>query len=111
MNLRKYYESVKETRKSLSEPYVYLTSKSTPNGGVAGVVTEVETDIAAKMIVDGVASPSEEHEIAACKAKREADRIRAKEEEMRNRVRITLVNEPAFHFDNEKPEKAPKNRS
>lgn len=111
MNLRKYYESVKEARKKLPEPFAYVTSTSTPNGGVEGVVTEVETEIAARMIVDGVATPSSEEEISAFKERREANRIAAKEEELRNKVRITLVNEPAFHFESDKPEKTSRNRS
>ena len=48
MNLKAYYQKLRQTEASLTNPDVVLISLATPNGGRAGVPTEVPRDIAAK---------------------------------------------------------------
>lgn len=103
-----YYQNVKQTRAKLPEPYVFVTSMETTNGGKQGVISEVETALAARMIVDGSARESTPEEIAAHLAACEQLRAAAKEDELRSRLRVTLVNEPDFHMEATKPERGPK---
>lgn len=105
MNLRTYYQTVKRIREGLSEPYTLVTSLSTPNGGKEGVVTEVETSLAARMIADLSARLSTDEEIAAYEAECERRRAGAKEEELRNRLRVTLVSEPDIQLETARPER------
>ena len=111
MNLRKYYEAVKFERQKLNEPFTFVTSLATPNGGVEGCVREVESDVAARMIVDRVARLSEPSEVDAYLAQQQTYRAKAKEEELRQRVRITLVNESEFHLDHDRTQRQPRNRN
>lgn len=117
MNLRKYYQDVKEVRSKMESPYVYLTSLDTPNGGKAGCVCEVDADIAARMLVDGVARQATEEEIADYLQEGEKLLMAAKEEQLRNRLRVTLVSEPQFEVEakpegsSTRPEPKAKNRS
>jgi len=110
MNLNKYYEEVKMIRRGLSEPFVYLTSLATANGGKQGMVAEVATDLAARMIADGTARESSPEEILAYQQENEALRAAAQEEDLRSRLRITLVNDPEFQLLSEKRSLKPKVR-
>lgn len=103
-----YYQNVKQKRATLPEPYVFVTSMKTTNGGKEGVITEVDTTLAARMIVDGSARESTPEEIAAHLAECDQLRSAAKEDELRNRLRVTLVSEPEFHTEVAKPERGPK---
>jgi hypothetical protein len=100
-----YYQNVRQTRERLPEPYVYVTSLKTPNGGREGVVTEVETALAARMIVDGSAREATAEEIAAHLSECERLRAAAQEDELRSRLRVTLVNEPDIRLETGKTDR------
>ncbi|MCW5963461.1 MAG: hypothetical protein KIT83_05435 [Bryobacterales bacterium] len=111
MNLRNYYENVKKIREGLSGQYVYLTSLATPNGGKEGCVSEVPVEVAARMIADGVARKSEVDEILGYQLEAESLRAAAQEDQLRNRLRITLVNEPDIQLAGDKSPAKPTIRS
>ena len=52
MNLRQYYAKIRETESALEGDPVVLVSCETPDGGRAGVATEVPRSLAAKLIVE-----------------------------------------------------------
>lgn len=108
MNLRTYYQNVRRIREGLPEPYTLLTSLSSPNGGKEGVVTEVETSLAARMIADLAARPATDEEIAAHRAECELLRAEAKEDELRSKLRVTLVSDPGIRLETDKPERGEK---
>ena len=53
MNLRSYYQKIRETVESLGPGDVWVESLATRDGGRAGVFTQVSRQLAAKLIVDG----------------------------------------------------------
>ena len=53
MDLRGYYQKIREVEAQIGEPCASVVSLATEDGGVAGVVTEVPRRVAAKMVVDG----------------------------------------------------------
>ena len=55
MDLRVYYQKVRDVEARIPGPYVLVESLATPDGGKAGLLTEVPRRVAAKMIVDGAA--------------------------------------------------------
>lgn len=55
MDLRGYYQKIRETEGGLTEPFVVVVSCQTQDGGKGGVSTEVSRSLAAKMVVDGSA--------------------------------------------------------
>lgn len=91
MDLRAYYRKIRETELSLKEPVVVVVSLETPDGGKAGVRTEVSRQTAAKMLVGGRARLASEQEMREFQeekvdAKRLADQIAAA-----NRVQVTVL--------------------
>ena len=78
MDMRIYYRKIQEKEAELQEDPVVIVSVETPDGGKAGVLTEVSRRNAAKLVVDGyaqVASPEVAREFreAVKVAKTEAD--------------------------------------
>lgn len=62
MDLRAYYQKIRKLETEIAEPHVVVVSRDTPDGGRAGVKTDVPRLIAAKMIADekaDLASPEE----------------------------------------------------
>jgi hypothetical protein len=52
MDLRVYYQKLRKIEAEITEPFVVLMSRETPDGGKAGVLTDVPRSVAAKMIVE-----------------------------------------------------------
>jgi hypothetical protein len=52
MNLKLYFEKIRETETQIAEPFPIVVSKDTEDGGKAGRYTEVTRAIAAKMITE-----------------------------------------------------------
>jgi hypothetical protein len=79
MDLKVYYQKIREWEAKIVEDFPVVISKETGDGGKPGTLTEVSKALAAKLIVDGIAMLAGEDElkqfraqIAAAKA--EADR-------------------------------------
>ena len=53
MDLRIYYQKIRETEARIRDPYPVVKSLETPDGGREGTLTEVPKRLAAKLIVDG----------------------------------------------------------
>ena len=93
MDLRVYYQKMRQIEASLGEAHVVVVSQETPDGGRAGVRTEAPRLVAAKLIVEGRArlATAEEasgyHEQAA-EAKRAADQAATA-----GRMQITVISE------------------
>ncbi len=52
MNLKLYFEKLRETEAEITDPFPILVSKETEDGGKAGRYTEVTRPVAAKMITE-----------------------------------------------------------
>jgi hypothetical protein len=55
MDLRNYYQKVKDIGSKIPDTFTVVVSLETGDGGKAGRQTEVSRALAAKMIVDGTA--------------------------------------------------------
>jgi hypothetical protein len=93
MDLRMYYQKVRELERSFKAAFPVVISQETPDGGTAGLKTEVPIHIAAKMIVDGraiLASENEAQEFLDQKtaAKKAADQLQAA-----SRMQITVMSD------------------
>lgn len=91
MDLQSYYNKIREIEQSISEPSAVVVSQETPDGGRAGVRSEVSRRLAAKMITDGAArlATSDERkdfEIQKAESKRKMDQRAAA-----SRMQFTLV--------------------
>ena len=96
MDLKVYYEKIRELEQSFQSAYPVVVSLETPDGGTPGVMTEAPPRIAAKMIVDGravLASEKEAQEFQDQKtaAKKAADQLQAA-----SRVQVNFVSDSDF---------------
>jgi len=62
MDLRSYYQQVRDADETLIGAHIVMVSLTTPEGGKAGVKTEVARAIAAKLIVEQRARVATEQE-------------------------------------------------
>lgn len=62
MDLKSYYQKLRELEGALPSDYVVVVSKETPDGGRAGTLTEVPRRLAAKLILDGAAELATEEQ-------------------------------------------------
>jgi|YNPBryBLVA2012_1023415.scaffolds.fasta_scaffold00247_23 hypothetical protein len=93
MDLKVFYRKVRETEAGIAEAYPVVVSEETPDGGRAGVRSEVSREVAARMIVEGRARLATAEEAAefreqALEAKRQAEAQAAA-----SRVQLTVVSE------------------
>src|SRR5882672_1941892 len=91
MNMRTYYQKIRDIEQAILEPVVILESNETADGGKEGLLTEVPKRLAAKMIVDGRArlaneQPTREFHEKKAEAKRTAD-----QEAITNKMQMMLV--------------------
>ncbi len=93
MDLKAYYQKIREWEQKFTTPYPIVVSNETPEGGVAGVMTEVPARTAARLIVEGRARAANEQETQdfqdrKAEAKRVADSLEAVA-----RMQVTVVSE------------------
>ena len=55
MDLRGYFERIKELEAKIKDAFAVIVSLESPDGGKAGILTEVSRSLAAKMVVEGAA--------------------------------------------------------
>jgi hypothetical protein len=91
MDLRAYYQKIREIETRIEEAFAIVVSLETGDGGKAGIATEVSRGIAAKMVVEGIvrmAAPEEVAEFLTQKA--EAVRV-AVQEAAAGQVQLSVV--------------------
>jgi len=93
MDLRVFYQKLRQTEASITEGHAVVVSVETPEGGRPGVRTEVPRALAARMVVEGrarLATPEESAEFRAqaAEAKRAAEQAATA-----NRIQIAVVSD------------------
>jgi hypothetical protein len=93
MDLKAYYQKVKQLEATIAEPHVVVISEETPDGGRAGVRTEVIRRVAAEMVVAGRAHLATAEEARAFREEiGEASRAAVQAAAAR-RMQITVISE------------------
>ncbi len=93
MDLKVYYQKLRQAEEELQGPHVAVVSLETPDGGRAGVLTETERANAARMIVAGRARPATAEEAAGFRAKAEEAKRAADQAAAASKVQFTVVSE------------------
>lgn len=93
MNLRDYYREITAQEASIEEPFALVISLQTPNGGRAGVVSEVNRVTAAKLIVDRQARLATPEEVKKLRDDQEEKRRQKDLASLQERVRMTRLAE------------------
>ena len=93
MDVKVYYQKVKQMAATLVEPHVVVASEETPDGGRAGVLTEVTRRVAAEMVVQGRARLATAEEASAFREER-AEASRAVAQALAaKRMQITVISD------------------
>ena len=91
MNLKSYYQKVREFESSIVAPFVVLISHETSDGGKEGLLTEVPRAVAAKMIADGRGRLASEEAAREFHEKKAEAKRAADTEATANRMQVTLI--------------------
>jgi hypothetical protein len=91
MDLRAYYQKIREIEVMIEEAFAIVVSLETGDGGKAGVATEVSRAIAAKMVVEGIVRMASEEEATEFLTQK-ADAVRvAVQEKAAGQVHLSVV--------------------
>lgn len=91
MDLRIYYQKIREKRASIAEPFPVMVSCDTPDGGKAGVMTEVTPELAAKMTIDGTARLASSDEEQKFRQRQAAAKKEIDDAITASKVQLTVV--------------------
>ena len=72
MDLRAYYDKIRTIEAVIDAVFAVVTSRATPDGGRAGVQTELPRAVAARLIADGKADLANPEETAQFRSAAEA---------------------------------------
>jgi hypothetical protein len=91
MDLKSYYSRIRETEALILHNHVVIISNSTPEGGKAGVRTEVSRAIAARIIAEGRARLATDEEAAEFRQSQQAAKEKFDQEEAARRVQVMVI--------------------
>jgi len=89
MDLRGYYRKLRDIERGLQDEYVVVRSLATADGGIAGRLTEVAREVAARMAADGVAEVAAPDEVEAYR--RELAERKKREDQKRTAAQISFT--------------------
>ena len=93
MNMRQFYEKIKEIEDGIKSAEVIVVSNATPDGGKAGVKNEVKRSVAARMIVEGIARLATEEEAQLMRQEVEAAYKRGQEVLNAGKVQVAVLSD------------------
>ena len=91
MDLRAYYQKIRDIESQIADEYAIVVSVETADGGRAGTFTEVSSSLAAKLLVDGIARLALSEEAAAFRTRQEEAWRTAVQEASAGRVQLSVV--------------------
>jgi hypothetical protein len=93
VDLRAYYQQLRETAASIADEHVIVISSKTPDGGKPGVYTEVPRATAAKLVVEGRARLATDEENLAYRSDLRSARERAEQIAAAGRVQVSVISD------------------
>lgn len=97
MDVKQYYRKIREVEATLTESFPLIVSLDTPDGGKAGLTSEVSREMAAKMIVEGRAVPASEKEKDAYREHQRAMKKTLEKAELARRVQVAIITDSDLH--------------
>ena len=93
MDLKVYYQKIRELERDFVATCPVIVSLETSDGGKAGVKTEAPAHVAAKMIVEGRARIATEEEAAGFHAQKSDAKRVVDQSDASRRMQVTVVSE------------------
>lgn len=91
MDLKSYYQKIRNERSKITDEFPIVVSNETPDGGKGGALTEVTRELAAKLLVDGTARLATGVEATEFRQRQADMRKAADDERAASKVQVTLV--------------------
>jgi hypothetical protein len=105
MDIRVYFQKIREIERNIQEPYVVVVSLETPEGGKPGRMTEVSRASAAQLVVDGKVRLADAEESSAFRDEARNALIVIEEAKMAGKIQLTVVSEQANRIVKARSEK------
>jgi hypothetical protein len=93
MEIRKYYEKVRQAEASINDLFVVVVSVDSGDGGVAGTATEVSRANAARLMVDGKARLADPDEAKEYHERAEQARKAAEQKAGASKMQVTVISD------------------
>ena len=93
MDLRVFYQKMRAIEQQIPTQHVLVVSLETPDGGKAGVQTEVKRELAAKLIVENRARLATADEAEAYRAAHESAAKEHERKELAQRLAVNIVSD------------------
>ena len=93
MDIRVYFQKIREIERNIQDPYVVVVSLETSEGGKPGRATEVTREAAAKLIVEGKGRLADQQEKASFYAYAKEALAAAEQERIAGKIQLTVVSE------------------
>jgi hypothetical protein len=94
MDIRIYFQKVREAENTIAGQYAVISSLETSDGGKPGRLSEVDRTTAARLIVENRARLATDEETQRYRDEANAIREAAEQAALASRVHVTLVNDP-----------------
>jgi hypothetical protein len=91
MDLRSYYQNLRDVEANIAEAFPVVVSAATPEGGKEGTLTETPRWLAARMIAQGQARLATEEQTQAYRSAHAEARRKAEQEATAARVQIAVL--------------------
>jgi hypothetical protein len=91
MDLKMYYQKMRETERSIADEYPIVISRESADGGKAGALTEVSRALAARLIVDGKAELAGAEKASAFRARQAEEKARAEQLAEAGKLHLTVL--------------------
>ena len=91
MDLRLYYQKIRDMQGNIAEEFPIIVSKETADGGKDGTKTEVPRRLAAKLVVEGLARLASAEEIKVYRAFMAEGKRLAEQLVQAARVQLTVI--------------------
>ena len=91
MDLKSYYQKIRDQEAKIGERFAIVTSLETPDGGKPGILMEVTARVAAKMVVDGGARLATPEESRGFREHQAEALHEAEETAASNKVQLTVL--------------------
>lgn len=105
MDIRVYFQKVREMEASITDPYVVVVSLETPEGGKPGCMTEVSRTAAAQLIVDAKGRLATGAERSAFYKSAQDALSAAEEERLAGKIQLTVVSDSSVRSPKPRSEK------
>jgi len=93
MDLKVFYQKLRKIEQEILDPHVLVVSFETPDGGIAGQISEVSRIVAARLILEARARLATAEEAAQYKASVEEARQAAHQRALSERVQVNLISD------------------